>query len=266
MPRPVRGGRRIAAAVMAALLLLVLIAAGCPQQPADEATKEEPKQAEERPAAEDAMEMDENMEMDEEELRSDPHAAAHAGPAPPKKPATQRGKAIFEANCVRCHGEQGNGQGPDAVELPIKPANFTDAQFVRGEKPLELFQTVTDGKGPMPSFKDSLSDQERWDALFYAWSFHLSGDDIAAGKELYEANCATCHGDEGKGDGPAGANLKPKPVDFTNPLIANDHQPNRYFQILSEGAGPMPAFEGLSEDERWQVLAYERTFSYKPSE
>ena len=39
--------------------------------------------------------------------------------------------------------------------------------------------------------------------------------DAAKGKILFETNCASCHGTSGKGDGPVGAALDPKPRDFT---------------------------------------------------
>lgn len=42
------------------------------------------------------------------------------------------------------------------------------------------------------------------------------GDLVAKGKEVYEANCASCHGPNGAGDGPAGAALNPKPRNFTS--------------------------------------------------
>jgi mono/diheme cytochrome c family protein len=41
-----------------------------------------------------------------------------------------------------------------------------------------------------------------------------AGDDVGA--QVYEANCATCHGSSGKGDGPAGAGLQPVPANFTD--------------------------------------------------
>ena len=39
--------------------------------------------------------------------------------------------------------------------------------------------------------------------------------DAAAGKVIFDANCASCHGVSGKGDGPVGAALTPHPRDFT---------------------------------------------------
>ena len=42
-----------------------------------------------------------------------------------------------------------------------------------------------------------------------------SAGDAAAGKPLFQANCSTCHGMGGKGDGPVGAVLNPPPRDFT---------------------------------------------------
>jgi len=42
----------------------------------------------------------------------------------------------------------------------------------------------------------------------------LAGD-AAAGKPIYEANCSSCHGTSGKGDGPVGKALNPPPRDFT---------------------------------------------------
>ena len=47
-------------------------------------------------------------------------------------------------------------------------------------------------------------------APFGAWA-----GDAAAGKPLFEANCSTCHGMGGKGDGPVGKALNPPPRDFT---------------------------------------------------
>ena len=49
-----------------------------------------------------------------------------------------------------------------------------------------------------------------------------SAGDAAAGKPLFQANCATCHGMGGKGDGPVGAVLNPPPRDFTTAAFKYD--------------------------------------------
>ena len=43
-----------------------------------------------------------------------------------------------------------------------------------------------------------------------------AGDEAALGTQVFEANCQTCHGAQGKGDGPAGAGLQPAPANFTD--------------------------------------------------
>ena len=90
------------------------------------------------------------------------------------------------------------------------------------------------------------------------------------GKEVYEENCAHCHGTEGRGDGSAAENLLPKPRDFTRGLykirstetgeLPTDQD---LFYIITEGmpGSSMPGWEtALSADERWEVVAYIKTF------
>jgi mono/diheme cytochrome c family protein len=50
--------------------------------------------------------------------------------------------------------------------------------------------------------------------------------DLAKGKETFKANCATCHGEGGKGDGPAGQGLNPPPRDFTKAQFKFDPNKN----------------------------------------
>jgi copper resistance protein D len=85
---------------------------------------------------------------------------------------------------------------------------------------------------------------------------------IAHGLELYRANCASCHGTAGRGDGPAGAGLTPRPADLTAPHT-NDHTAGDMFWWLTHGVKQaMPAFGAtLSEDDRWDVINFLRALS-----
>jgi mono/diheme cytochrome c family protein len=78
---------------------------------------------------------------------------------------------------------------------------------------------------------------------------------IARGKQLYDTQCATCHGAKGKGDGPAGAQLSPKPTDLSTPQIA-EQSDGALFWKITEGRPPMPAYRQLSEEQRWDVVNY----------
>lgn len=87
---------------------------------------------------------------------------------------------------------------------------------------------------------------------------------IAKGDVLYEANCASCHGLTGEGDGLAGAGLEPEPENLSrNQSNLSDAY---LFWRISEGGliepfnSLMPAWKGLMSDEKiWQVVSYLRT-------
>jgi mono/diheme cytochrome c family protein len=86
-------------------------------------------------------------------------------------PATQETLAaaqmLFQDNCVLCHGEKGVGDGPGAKTIKVKPANFTDPKLQASETDGALFWKMTNGRGPMPSWKDDLTDKERWELVNY---------------------------------------------------------------------------------------------------
>src|SRR5512138_3658438 len=46
--------------------------------------------------------------------------------------------------------------------------------------------------------------------------FEGNADAVTAGKTVFDTNCAACHGNDAKGDGPAGASLNPKPANLQN--------------------------------------------------
>jgi mono/diheme cytochrome c family protein len=56
-----------------------------------------------------------------------------------------RGRALYGANCARCHGEMGKGDGPRAGELQKKPINFTDPQLMKAVTPEKFERSVVEG-------------------------------------------------------------------------------------------------------------------------
>jgi mono/diheme cytochrome c family protein len=85
---------------------------------------------------------------------------------------------------------------------------------------------------------------------------------IAKGQSIYKKNCQMCHGEKGRGDGPAARNLKEKPFDFTQKAKMEKLTDEEMFKVISKGEDPMPPFERkLSETDRWHVINFIHTFS-----
>lgn len=88
--------------------------------------------------------------------------------------------------------------------------------------------------------------------------FELTGD-AAAGQQIYAAQCASCHGSEGRGDGPAGAALNPPASDLT----ATELSPAEIYKVTDEGGPALglsplmaPFGNALSEEQLQDVTAY----------
>ena len=88
---------------------------------------------------------------------------------------------------------------------------------------------------------------------------------VAAGRALYQANCAVCHGAKGLGDGAAAQTLNPKP--FNLQVHVPQHAPGELEYWIANGIAftAMPAWGAidpdtgkprLSEIERWEIIRY----------
>jgi mono/diheme cytochrome c family protein len=94
----------------------------------------------------------------------------------------------------------------------------------------------------------------------------VSAESIAAGQTLFSAHCALCHGQTGKGDGPVGVTLNPRPADLTQHAIVGIHTDAQLFEWISNGfpGSQMPAFRSaLSDTERWHLVNFIRSFAPK---
>lgn len=94
-----------------------------------------------------------------------------------------------------------------------------------------------------------------------------SQDLINRGEELYSTNCASCHGDLGLGDGPAGAALNPPPRDFTTTEgWVNGRRFIDMYKTLEEGIieNGMAAYEYMPPVDRIGIIHFTRTFADFP--
>lgn len=96
-------------------------------------------------------------------------------PVKPTPKDLKQAAQTFQANCVPCHGKAGAGDGAAAASLNPKPANFTDAKLMNQATDGELFWKMSTGRGPMPSWKDQLSDTQRWQMVNYLRTLATKG-------------------------------------------------------------------------------------------
>jgi high-affinity iron transporter len=89
--------------------------------------------------------------------------------------------------------------------------------------------------------------------------------DLARGAAIYQAQCAACHGATGHGDGPAGLQLSPRPIDFTDTTRADQRSPLSLYEVITQGVPgtPMASYaQALSADDRWSLAYYVGTLAY----
>ena len=90
-------------------------------------------------------------------------AARTLNPVEVSPESMTRGKAVFEQNCQRCHGEFGFGDGPDAAGLSVRPVPLRHAARMHSDG--ELDYIIRSGRDPMPSWQDKLSQEQIWDVI-----------------------------------------------------------------------------------------------------
>lgn len=213
----------------------------------------------------------------------------------------EKGEQIFGWNCLPCHGPDGRGDGPAILRLGRRARDFTRGFFKLktsgpGELPHDddLYRTILGGvaAGGMPA-SAQFTSEELWSLVDHVKGLSQrtlddgavlrffdarppksriaappdGAPDARRGAQLYRsAQCGTCHGGRGRGDGPAAAGLVdelgarvPLP-DLTRGEAAfkSGERLEDVFRVLTTGmAGtPMPAFDSIAAADRRDLAAY----------
>lgn len=111
-----------------------------------------------------------------------------ATPPAPSQEILAHGKDVWQnAKCWSCHGQTGEGNGEqvgglkDDLNFPMRPANLTSGQFKSGPRVEDIFRTISTGLSgtPMPSYRDSISESDRWALAYYILSLSAFRDPLS---------------------------------------------------------------------------------------
>lgn len=203
------------------------------------------------------------------------------------------GRAVYVEHCASCHGVHGDGRGEAAAYLDPPPRNFTTGVYkfrstMSGQLPTDedLFRTITNGiAGTAMDRYAALPERDRLALVAYLKSLSsrfaqaepgrpipvppsrpFSPESAARGREVYERmQCAACHGDGARGDGPLAADLNDagglpiRPADLTRPQLKSGKGPESIYRSVMTGLDgtPMPSFgDSLTTEEAWDLALY----------
>lgn len=200
--------------------------------------------------------------------------------------AIKEGRTIWlKYGCQGCHGVAGGGgMGPAVLDDVWKFGSDDETLFklIRGEIPQQTMPAVL-GK--------AMTEEEIWKIIAYVRSLYKGdpskinwattpaagpevvtptvaeqGDPLARGKATYTTICLSCHGPEGKGDGPVAAALNPKPRDFTDKAYMAQLDDKYLFEVISKGGAavgksPLMPPAALGEQDIRNVIEYIKTLA-----
>ena len=87
----------------------------------------------------------------------------------------ETGEIIYQQNCMSCHGETGDGEGPKSGSLTTDLPDWTNPASLANLSTEDLYQAITTGIAPeMPTYKDFLSESDRRAVAAYVQSFLFS--------------------------------------------------------------------------------------------
>ena len=210
-------------------------------------------------------------------------------------------RACVPCHGVRGDGKGPAARGFDPAPRNFRRGTFKFRTTVSGALPLDedLERTVREGVPgtEMPRWKKVLSEQDIKAVVQYVKSFSPSFADpdslplpedilempedrpfessptsIAVGRQIFiDQDCVKCHGDGGKADGNQADELVDdwdvpiRPANLTHTYFKNGKRDQDIYRVFTSGLNgtPMPAFDELTEEQRWQLIDYVQSLEQK---
>jgi mono/diheme cytochrome c family protein len=227
-------------------------------------------------------------------------ATVAATPAPTRAPArhVERGEQAFLAYCAGCHGSLGHGDGETAIALKrssIVVPRLDNANRLRALGRDSVLGIVRMGgahvgrSSAMPQWSDLVGPELAENVVDFVMTLPEQGSEAARaqhdaylkappgvpeqGREIYVHRCSSCHGPDGRGDGPSSRMLKRKrgvrPADLTSSRRISQLGDRQLYEMVALGGAHvarsvyMPAWNhDLAPEQIKSLVAYIRTISH----
>lgn len=92
-------------------------------------------------------------------------------PMQPTESNLQAARALYSNECTQCHGDRGKGDGPEARSHFPLPADLSDATRMSTVTDGAIFYQISEGRRPMPSFKNRMTQDQLWQLVLLVRSF-----------------------------------------------------------------------------------------------
>jgi mono/diheme cytochrome c family protein len=96
---------------------------------------------------------------------------ARKNPLPVSDANLNTAKPVYDEYCSNCHGDAGKGDGSDAMMYDPAPGDLTDSSHINKLSDGEIFYQITQGRKPMPSFRNKLTEEQRWQLVLLIRAF-----------------------------------------------------------------------------------------------
>ncbi len=204
-----------------------------------------------------------------------------------KPPAATAPAEIYQNNCARCHGDQGDGKGMISLYLDPAPRDLTKVAFMNSKPEERFLASIKQGvEGTsMPAWGRALSDDQIRGVLGFVFQnfvkeprrelkprnvpqtnpVAMSAESVRAGEQIFLQRCTGCHGKKADGKGPNSLDIVPRPRNLRNHDFMNSANDNRLFESILYGvqgtAMPPWVDYGLTQTDVGNLLNYLRSLN-----